>query len=871
MEIFLIFPLTYILLYFSGYFLKVFLLSDTQKQYDLYITPWFGLGVIIIGFHLLGLLGVSVGASAYFFLAFILVLNVIAFIIKRETIICNKSEVLVLSSIGLAVCLFYYLVIMLNGFNSNTQITMNWDFMSYVNAAQFALEYASAAPYMEGVPSFDVNRLVFVTQYRGGVYLFSYYASLFRRDVIEVTFLLTTFISFLNISVFRIFLGRKKMLIVWLLLGTLGLNTLFQWLVYGGAVGQLFSIGFIVLLTYLFMQLIDENKFNIKQCVLIVFTLTAISLSYLESIAYPIIPVVVFSLIVLLGKKCDKTAYFKNMFLISGLFAALNFSTIFKFFRLFITLDGTALGWDSLPIGTLFEMSGLYALGYNALGNFGILLFWFINALLLYVIVRQIISEGISSFLSVFLLSLTGIYIIFIIMYADGAVYNVFKASISFAFIFLIFIMRYVEKAFLSDNKIIKSVVTLCLALFIGLNLFASAIFSLQTANVSGINQFNHMHGVITQNHKDLSLVANDETHQNSNFILNHAKQWDQMVAEYYSPTGQTFSTMRLMNNMISAPKHSFNTGDIYIEATLFPEIFKMNAELLLQNEIYSVYLMTDDTIYFSDHSGISDLISRVTIPGDVSRLSTARRINNDTISLTFISNQNTLNTFTAGFYHYVPDEVIIITAYFNDFLIGEFPLENDYTEIRLDDIDVKAGANIVTFKINHSPEILRLTNMRFSNYTRENFEIQESPNSLMQSVANFYNNRMEYREGRYIVEPHNMISDVTATLSEDKTRVFITVTNNSSVNWRQTERYPLRVGVSLLSREGELIRDFDRVHIFSNINSGRSINLTYTIPYGMLPSGKYILNFQMMQEYIAHFPIEVSPSNASQVLIEVP
>jgi hypothetical protein len=60
LNIYVSFAAAYAVTYFFGYPLKVLLLKDEMKRYDLYITPWLGMGIMMIVLFPLSRLGFSV-------------------------------------------------------------------------------------------------------------------------------------------------------------------------------------------------------------------------------------------------------------------------------------------------------------------------------------------------------------------------------------------------------------------------------------------------------------------------------------------------------------------------------------------------------------------------------------------------------------------------------------------------------------------------------------------------------------------------------------------------------------------------------------------------------------------------------------------
>jgi hypothetical protein len=101
LSIYLAFVIAYLTLYFMGYPIKTLLLNEDLKKYDLYITPWIGLGVIIVTLFPLSLLGVSVQSVCDYLFAIVLLSNIIVYYKYKEPVHCDKNELIVLGVIAL--------------------------------------------------------------------------------------------------------------------------------------------------------------------------------------------------------------------------------------------------------------------------------------------------------------------------------------------------------------------------------------------------------------------------------------------------------------------------------------------------------------------------------------------------------------------------------------------------------------------------------------------------------------------------------------------------------------------------------------------------------------------------------------------------
>jgi hypothetical protein len=107
----------------------------------------------------------------------------------------------------------------------------------------------------------------------------------------------------------------------------------------------------------------------------------------------------------------------------------------------------------------------------------------------------------------------------------------------------------------------------------------------------------------VTTEHEALRAFADSSLYASADFILNSNLSFNQMMAEYYSPLGRTFT----VNDFGYSPrkmKDSFEEGDFYISDTHGFKLYDMNASLIFANNIYSVYRLEEESILISGYSG---------------------------------------------------------------------------------------------------------------------------------------------------------------------------------------------------------------------------------------------------------------------------
>jgi hypothetical protein len=161
--------------------------------------------------------------------------------------------------------------------------------------------------------------------------------------------------------------------------------------------------------------------------------------------------------------------------------------------------------------------------------------------------------------------------------------------------------------------------------------------------------------------------------------------------------------------------KDSFKVGDIYVADEY--EIYKCEAKLLLQNDIYMIYELGEESILFYKYIG--DFVTKSIAIRYGDSVARAKRIADENIGFSFISLKPRNRDFYITFYNRVELEAPIkARAFVNDEMIGEFEIDERYKYIRLDDITLTEGINRVTFELDGDFSNLAVADLRFS---REN------------------------------------------------------------------------------------------------------------------------------------------------------
>jgi hypothetical protein len=731
LSIYAFFIAVYVTIYFFGYPVKTLLLNGDLKKYDLYITPWLGVGVIVLVLYPLSWLGFSVKGVTNYFFAAVLLINLAVYFKYREVARFDRGEVILIAVMGFAVSSIFGVILFAHDFEYYG-VALNPDFGYYLMVAKVALE--TSARYIAGAAGEIIDSELMVLtlhhQLRGGVFLLSFLSILYNVEMSHMFYLLMAFSLFLSLITFRLFLkDAGRVCVTCLILGVLCFNTFYQWLVFWCFWGQLLSLGITVLAFYLVFYLTKAERFDPRTGILLVFVLSLNSLNYIEALVYPIVPIIAFSLISLFRRGESGRFFLKNAAFVCAAYAVLNFPVILKFLGVFFEIESISKTWF-MHMATLFDIAGLFNAFPNPMSKVVIVA---VNCVLLFVIACQLERERFSSFLSVSSGAFLMLYIFFCYLYfkdGDQSTYKSYKAAVSLSFVIVILLLRFLESEM---NALADAFAEWRRAhggkfdpgLFVKLpckkNLaVAAAFFVIFALNVSGsVNYYlrtmiaGEFPGV-SKGHDALKAFAESRNHSDSDFILNCAWSLNQLMAEYHSPFGRTFSNNYLLEEFELNVKDSFKAGDIYVVDDYERDIYKFDAKRLLKNEVYEIFELGEESILFYEYIG--NFVRQPTVIRYGNGLIKAQSVAGKNIGFAFISLKPRSRDFYITFHNASNfGAPIKARAFFNGEAIGEFKIDERYKYVKLDGISLINGINRITFELDGDFSNLAVTNLRFS------------------------------------------------------------------------------------------------------------------------------------------------------------
>lgn len=715
-----VFIASYSLLYFCGYTVKVFVLSESLKKYDLYITPWIGLGVIVLSLTLLSHLGFSVSDCAVYVLLCIALFNAGVVFWKRERIYCNKKEILLMFGVTLVMLVQFGFANAVNMYDSEfTNIYGNNDFVSYMDIAHYFLTESMRAPAQDGLPMQAYAIYNTTIQTRNGVFFIDFFAYLFRQDLFRCAYLVTAFISLMNMLTFRLFLGNKFRLVL-LLLCTLSFNGLYLWLLENGFIGQLFSIGLTVLILFLCYSVSLVNTRELRTSILIGMLLILQSYIYVESLPWSVFNVFLLGVWFVVNKQSDKKGIMISVAMIAGIFCVFGLNNIISLFNVFFQLNARQAGWN-MPIGSLFDVVGFLKFRELPLQilPIGVVA---VNVFVIALLGVRVRREKGNSYLSIALFGNFILYILFYLLYRDQEVgsYKIFKVLVALSPIALILCMRFFEECFRKKtiNGLLPKlritgprIVYVCVLLsLIGIEFGYMAV--------------KPFYGVTDEGHWELNRFAEIESEETDYFIdLNEL--WDYLYAPSLLPIGKTHVLMKSTYGLIADTSVNYKEGDIFVADTVQPSIYIPEGETVLRNNRFTLIRLNDTSILPNGFSGLAEAVSKF---GSGASAYTAKAVVSDTVVFKFLSNTTTeVNLFfTLENLNEITTEPINVTVLVNGKKVDSYTVSETVREIEAKNICITSGENEMAIVFAEEPlKGLYMRSLYFN--TLPNFTTSES------------------------------------------------------------------------------------------------------------------------------------------------
>jgi hypothetical protein len=679
------------------------------KKYDLYITPWIGLGVIVLSLTLLSHLGFSVNDCAFIVLLCVALINIGVIFWKKERIYCDKKEILLIFGVAFVMIVQFGFANAVNVYESEfTNIYWNLDFASYLDMAKYFLTESIRTPAQEGL-SMQAQAIVSTTlQTRNEVFFIDFFAYLFHQELFRCAYLVTAFVSLMNTLTFRLFLGNKFRS-AFLLLCLISFNGLYLWLLENGFVGQLFSMGLTVIILFLCHHVSLVNRRELRISILIGVLLVLQSYIYMESLPWSVFSVFFLGVWFVFNKQSNKKGTMLNIAAITSIFCVFGFNNIVSIFNLFFFLNGIQAGWN-MPVGSLFDVIGF--LKFREL-VFPILpvVVAAVNVFVIALLAVRVKQEKYNSYLSIVLFGNTVLYILFYFLYhnQDIGSYKIFKVLVALSPIVLILCMRFFDECFCEKTtnelpaKLKKT----------GLRVVCACVL----LGLIGIN-FDYMrakpfYGVTDESHWELKEFAEKENEETEYFIdLNGL--WDYLYAPALLPIKRSHVLIRSTYGLIADASTYHKEGDVFVADSVNPSIYVPGGETVLQNRRFTLIRLDDTSILPNGFSGLAETVSKF---GSDASAYTAKAVIDDTVTFKFLSNAATKTDFFFTIEN--PNklmEPVKVGVSVNGKKAGDYIVYDPVREIAVKNISITSGKNEIAIVFAEgTPNGLYMRNLYFN------------------------------------------------------------------------------------------------------------------------------------------------------------
>jgi hypothetical protein len=703
------FIVAYFTFYFFGFPLKSLLLNDDFEKYDLYITPWLGIGAVILVLFPLSCLGFAVEDTANYFALAVGGVNFALWKKAGARTRFRRREAALIALVGVLTAAVYAGALKLYE-DDVFAVGRNVDIYSYLIDAKAAL--SSSAAYFGTFPA-GIPRMLDITQalnfqFRGCVFPHAFLSALYGADLAKIAYPLSAFVMFLDIITFRIFFksASLKLKTALPILGILVFNAFWQRMVFDAFTGQLYSFGMVTLAFALECYLVERGRFDPRTCVLLLFVLTANGLAYIEGAAYPLVPALALLIPAVWKGLGDRMSCLKNAALSGGLFLAANWHVLVLLVSLFLIHDSHPPAWaENMP--TLADIAGLRGLyGWPFASRLGVrILIVCANAAVALALARQMKKERICSFTGASLLLFALFHLLVCLRYfrpGELSTYNVLKSAMSLSFIAAIFMVRFLEDSIGGRHS---TAVRAVLAVFFMLNCAASW---------SGAKILSAMPGTgMTESHRAVEIFSKNEAYANADFFLHFDDNYLYRTAIYGSPFGRSFSNRQTYLTHLGGGvvKSSFKKGDIYVTDAIFEEEAQTtDARPAFENDVYKIFELGEQDVLLYDRTGMDEDMRVVMVKDEYAAL---RNLLERTVGFRFWAMAGKRVGIRMTFLDESAQSAPEVKAYINGDYAGTFRKEGSYVTVTLDDVDMRRGRNEIRLEFQGDVERTALSGMR--------------------------------------------------------------------------------------------------------------------------------------------------------------
>jgi hypothetical protein len=699
----------YAALYLCGYPLKVLLLPEDMEKYDLYMTPWLGVCLAVVVFYPLSLAGFSVERTADLFMYAVLAADLLLWLKYKKTIRAERGEIIILVSMGLVAAVFYALPLRGGGEDRAVYaFAPSFDFAQYLNYIKIALSRGARFlnEYRVGMPYYWWPRHCLINAPRAYVFVPAFFTALSGADVSAATYATNAFALFLGLAVFRLFLGRSARLSVLLPLALfLSVSAFYERFMIYVFIGQMYSFGAVLLIFYIQHYLSEREALEPRTCILAAFLIVANGWGYIESLYFPLVPVLPFAAAALFSgnKKGLKKACLQNAALTGALFCVFGFPLIVKTLKVILFWKSASVGFP-VDFPTFADVSGIEGI-FSSPGAFYAMLAAS-NVIFISAMLCQMRREGYASFLSLSCLAFLLLHLAVCLMFfrpGERISYNVQKSALSFSFVPVLLVLRFLSGAFseLAGPGSLRAkwrpvIMAAVFAVFFALNAGAYVRNFYAARKYVGPDDPR-----ITSDNDIISRMAENPFYDDSDFILNTSRPVTYWTAVAYAPAGRTYTNdyAGVGSDENRHMKENVSSGDIYMAYPPYEaDISTVRAPKIFENGTYAVFRLEGDSVVLYDYSGLSlRIVELVDFDGN---RKTGRFVTDGPVVLKFASVSDTVSDISALFFDLREDASDLkIFVKFNGVPVGVFPPVRNECRISLPELRLKAGINELSFE----------------------------------------------------------------------------------------------------------------------------------------------------------------------------
>lgn len=364
--------LTIITLFFLGSGLTLLITPKKLKEDSFWLAPWFSIFFLIFFLVIFGLMGFSVKQISPLLILSFLILNFVAFFVKKLSFKVNPlKEVVIL--IFIVFSILFNCRPLITGVKSLTAVSFgNNDIIAYAEVSDYLVDHSIRYSFKDK----NANNMI-TSNYRWVSIIFSFFQNIFQLKGFQFTYLFQVILFSLTIpTIYILFKILHKDSILGLIgamfLFTFNVNLLY--ILYHNFLGQIFFWGIevfllIYLFSYLSIQEINTND-SFKYNLIIGSVMSVLFFSYHEGAIFIIAPVALFFLIRLI-KQTNIIFYIRNFIIIFFITGFTSFFSIINaikidFMQAFIGYPGAPIGWQlfrsKIPFANPYEALGFYSI-----------------------------------------------------------------------------------------------------------------------------------------------------------------------------------------------------------------------------------------------------------------------------------------------------------------------------------------------------------------------------------------------------------------------------------------------------------------------------------------------------------------------------